>query len=91
MQASARLVNASRGPIVDEAALIAALRQGRLAGAALDVYNTEPLPPDHVFRTLPNVLASPHLGYVSRQMYEVFYGDTVHNIASWLDGKAPAR
>ncbi len=86
MQASARLVNTSRGPIVDEAALVDALQQSRLAGAALDVYNTEPLPPHHAFRTLPSVLASPHLGYVSRQMYEVFYGDTVQNIASWLDG-----
>ena len=52
---------------------------------------TSNLPPDHVFRTLPNVLASPHLGYVSRQMYEVFYGDTVHNIATWMDGTAFAR
>ena len=86
MKPAARLVNTSRGPIVDEAALVHALQQGRLAGAALDVYNTEPLPPDHVFRTLPNVLASPHLGYVSRQMYEVFYGDTVNNIVTWLDG-----
>lgn len=91
MKPASRLINTSRGPVVDEAALITALQQGRLAGAALDVYNTEPLPLDHVFRTLPNLLASPHLGYVSRQMYEVFYGDTVQNIATWLDRMAPAR
>jgi phosphoglycerate dehydrogenase-like enzyme len=85
MKTTAWLVNTSRGPIVDEGALIQSLKNRRLAGAALDVFNVEPLPVDHPFRTLGNVLATPHLGYVSRQQYEVFYGDTVHSIAAWLD------
>jgi len=87
MKTTAWLVNTSRGPIVDEGALIQALKTGKLAGAALDVFNVEPLPANHPFRTLRNVLATPHLGYVSRQQYEVFYGDTVHSIAAWLDGQ----
>src|SRR5581483_7518963 len=85
MKPSARLVNTSRGPIVDEPALIEVLRQRRIAGAALDVFDTEPLPPDHPFRSLDNVLATPHIGYVARDLYKVFYGDTVKNIASWLE------
>ncbi|SEN41718.1 Phosphoglycerate dehydrogenase [Luteibacter sp. UNCMF331Sha3.1] len=85
MRPSARLINCSRGPIVDEAALIAALREGRLAGAAIDVFDVEPLPPDHPFRTLPNVLVTPHIGYVTEEMYRTFYGDTVTNLMAWLD------
>jgi phosphoglycerate dehydrogenase-like enzyme len=85
MKPTSWLVNTSRGPIVDEAALIQALKEKRLAGAALDVFNVEPLPKDHPFRTLDNVLATPHLGYVSQEQYEVFYGDTVQSIATWLD------
>ena len=85
MKPAARLVNTSRGPIVDENALVAALQAGRLGGAALDVFGTEPLPAGHPFRTLPNVVATPHLGYVSRQQYEVWYGDTVRQVAAWLD------
>ena len=84
MKPTAWLVNTSRGPIVDEAALVGALRDKTLAGAALDVFDIEPLPGDHPFRTLENVLATPHLGYVSRQQYEVFYGDTVRIVAAWL-------
>ena len=86
MKPTARLVNTSRGPIIDEAALIEALQQRRIAGAALDVFNEEPLPGDHPFRSLDNVLATPHIGYVSRSLYETFYRDTVDNIRAWLDG-----
>jgi phosphoglycerate dehydrogenase-like enzyme len=85
MKPTARLINSSRGPIVDENALIDALSQGRLAGAAVDVFEVEPLPADHPFRTLPNVLATPHIGYVTAEMYRTFYGDSVNNIVAWLD------
>lgn len=85
MKPTARLINSSRGPIVDEKALIDALSQGRLAGAAIDVFDTEPLPADHPFRTLPNVLVTPHIGYVSAEMYQTFYGDSVRNLVVWLD------
>jgi phosphoglycerate dehydrogenase-like enzyme len=87
MKPTARLVNTSRGPIVDEAALIDALAARRIAGAAIDVYDVEPLPPDHAFRKLDNVLATPHIGYVSRGLYEIFYRDTVSNILAWLDAR----
>jgi phosphoglycerate dehydrogenase-like enzyme len=85
MKPTARLINASRGPIVDEQALISVLRKKRIAGAAIDVFDIEPLPPDHPFRTLDNVLATPHIGYVSRDLYKTFYEDTVANIHKWLD------
>lgn len=84
MKPTAYLINTSRGPIVDEQALIAALRSRRIAGAAVDVYDLEPLPADHPFRMLPNVLATPHIGYVSRGLYETFYRDTVKNILTWI-------
>ena len=84
MKPSARLINTSRGPIVDERALIEVLRDRRIAGAALDVFDIEPLPPDHPFRSLDNVLATPHIGYVARELYRTFYGDTVKNIERWL-------
>ncbi|MDR6938050.1 D-2-hydroxyacid dehydrogenase family protein [Luteibacter sp. 3190] len=91
MKRSAFLVNSSRGPIVDEAALIDALRERRIAGAAIDVFAEEPLPPDHPFRTLPNVLATPHIGYVTEEMYRTFHGDTVTNLVAWLDRVAAVR
>jgi phosphoglycerate dehydrogenase-like enzyme len=84
MKPSARLVNTSRGPIVDEPALIEALRRRRIAGAALDVFDIEPLRSDHPFRSLENVLCTPHIGYVARDLYKTFYGDTVKNITRWL-------
>jgi phosphoglycerate dehydrogenase-like enzyme len=84
MKASARLVNTSRGPIVVETALISALEAGMIAGAAIDVFDQEPLPPDHPFRSLSNLLATPHIGYVSRGLYARFYHDTVDNIRQWL-------
>jgi phosphoglycerate dehydrogenase-like enzyme len=87
MKRSARLVNTSRGPIVVEAALIAALQAGQIAGAAIDVYDVEPLPVDHPYRNLDDLLATPHIGYVSRGLYERFYRDTVANISAWLDAK----
>jgi phosphoglycerate dehydrogenase-like enzyme len=88
MKPTARLVNTSRGPIVVEADLLDALKSGKIAGAAIDVFDQEPLPLDHPFRSLPNLLATPHIGYVSRAQYERFYQDTVSNIIRWLDGKA---
>ncbi len=85
MKPTAWLINASRGPIVEEQALITALQNKRLAGAAIDVFDIEPLPPSHPFRTLENVLATPHIGYVSQDLYKTFYEDTVSNIRKWLD------
>jgi phosphoglycerate dehydrogenase-like enzyme len=85
MKPTARLINTSRGPIVVEADLIRALKSGQIAGAAIDVYDTEPLPADHPYRKLANLLATPHIGYVSRRLYERFYRDTVSNILAWLD------
>ena len=88
MKPSARLINTSRGPLVVEAALLAALANHRIAGAAIDVFDSEPLPADHPYRRAENVLATPHIGYVTRGLYESFYQDTVANIAAWLDQKA---
>jgi phosphoglycerate dehydrogenase-like enzyme len=85
MKATSRLVNTSRGPIVDDEALIEALDAGRLAGAAIDVFDEEPLPAHDILRTHPKVLATPHIGYVSEELYRTFYGDTVRNIVAWLD------
>jgi phosphoglycerate dehydrogenase-like enzyme len=87
MRDTAVLVNTSRGPIVDEDALLAALRAGTIAGAALDVYAKEPLPADHPLREAPRTLLSPHLGYVSTGTYEVFYRDAVEDIAAWMRGE----
>jgi len=88
MKSTAWLVNAARGPIVDEGALISALREHRIAGAAVDVFDVEPLPIDHPYRSLDNMLATPHIGYVSQNLYRTFYGDSVKNIVAWLDGSA---
>jgi phosphoglycerate dehydrogenase-like enzyme len=85
MKPTARLINTSRGPIVDEQALITLLKNRQIAGAAIDVYDSEPLPSSHPYRTLDNVLATPHIGYVSDGLYRTFYGDTVSNIRNWLD------
>jgi phosphoglycerate dehydrogenase-like enzyme len=90
MKASARLINTSRGPIIDEPALIAALREKKIAGAGLDVFDVEPLPLDHPFRTMDNVVITPHLGYVSVQNYRTFYNAIIEDIRAWLDGK-PVR
>src|SRR5271156_4415114 len=88
MKPTARLVNTSRGPIIVEADLVAALKDKTIAGAAIDVFDQEPLPRDHPLRTLPNLLATPHIGYVSRGLYARFYQDTVANIRRWLDSQA---
>src|ERR1700719_1203279 len=85
MKPTARLINASRGPVVDEQALINVLKNKQIAGAAIDVFDIEPLPPSHPFRKLDNVLATPHIGYVSQSLYKTFYEDTVSNIRKWLE------
>lgn len=90
MKPTAWLVNTSRGPIVDEEALVQALRERRIAGAALDVFEPEPLPADHPFRTMDNVVASPHIGYVTREAYGEWYPKAVEDIVAWLDGN-PVR
>src|SRR5215207_1220542 len=90
MKPTAVLVNTSRGPIVDEDALLEALHDGVIAGAALDVYAKEPLPKDHELRDAPRTLLTPHLGYVTTGTYEVMYRDAVEDIAAWLHGE-PVR
>ena len=90
MKPDARLINTSRGPIVEEAALIEVLERRAIAGAALDVFDIEPLPADHVFRRLENIVLSPHLGYVTVENYRGYYGGAVENIQAWLAG-APIR
>ena len=90
MKTTARLINTSRGPIVDEPSLIKALRSHAIAGAAIDVFDQEPLPPQHPFRSMDNVLATPHIGYVSDSLYRTFYGDVVKSITTWLDEQAGA-
>ncbi|HVU92738.1 MAG TPA: D-2-hydroxyacid dehydrogenase family protein [Jatrophihabitans sp.] len=90
MKPTAFLVNTSRGPIVDEAALVAALRERRIGGAALDVYDTEPLPADHPLRSLPNTLLLPHIGYVTWDVYRTWFGQVVEDVLAWRSG-APVR
>jgi phosphoglycerate dehydrogenase-like enzyme len=89
MKPTAHLVNTSRGPIVEEGALLRALAARRIAAAAIDVYDREPLPLDHPYRTADHLLATPHCGYVSRGLYERFYADTVANVTEWLNAAAP--
>jgi phosphoglycerate dehydrogenase-like enzyme len=87
MKPGAYLVNTSRGPIVDGAALIEALRNRTIAGAGLDVYDVEPLPVDHPLRKLDNVVLSPHLGYVTQQNFRISYEGVVEDLRAYLDGK----
>jgi len=91
MKPSAYLVNTARAPIVDEAALLQALREKRIAGAALDVFAVEPLPIDHPLRRLDNVVLTPHLGYVTEESFRAHYGQMVDCIAAWLGGAEPPR
>jgi phosphoglycerate dehydrogenase-like enzyme len=86
MKPTAYLVNTSRGPIVDHDALVAALRGGQIAGAALDVYDTEPLPLGDPLRSVPNTVLTPHIGYVTDDTYQVFYCDAVADIAAYIEG-----
>ena len=90
MRRDAFLVNTSRAGLVDEAALLEALRGERIGGYGVDVYDLEPLAPNHPYRTLPNVIATPHIGYVTEENYEVFYGQSLENLEAWLRG-APVR
>lgn len=90
MKPNAVIVNTSRGPLIEEEALISALRNKKIGGAALDVFEVEPLPQNHVFRELPNVIATPHLGYVTRETYEIYFEGVVECIEAWLSG-TPCR
>ena len=90
MKKTSYLINTSRGPIVDEKVLIAALQNKAIGGAGLDVFDVEPLPLDHPFRKMDNVVITPHLGYVSEQNYRKYFPDIVEDIRAWLDGK-PVR
>ncbi len=90
MKPTACLVNTARGPLIDENALVAALRDGKIRGAALDVFQTEPLPVDHPLRALENVVLSPHMGYVSAEAYDQFFRQAIDNIEAYLEGRVPA-
>jgi phosphoglycerate dehydrogenase-like enzyme len=87
MKPTAYLVNTARGPIVDEDALVEVLKQKKIAGAALDVYSVEPLPADHPFRSLPNLLATPHVGYVTENNYRMFFSQMIEDIQAWHAGE----
>jgi phosphoglycerate dehydrogenase-like enzyme len=90
MKPSARLINTSRGPLVVEAALLDALSNRRIAGAAIDVFDIEPAPSEHPYRRVEHLLATPHVGYGTRGLYERFYRDSVANISAWLDTRGAA-
>jgi phosphoglycerate dehydrogenase-like enzyme len=90
MKPTALLINTSRGPIVEQQALLDALREGRIGGAGLDVFDQEPLPLDHPLRTAPRTVLTPHLGYVTRNTYEIFYREAVEDVAAFLAG-SPVR
>jgi phosphoglycerate dehydrogenase-like enzyme len=90
MRPDALLINTSRGPIVDEPALLRALESGAIAGAGLDVFDTEPLPADHPLRTAPRVLRTPHLGYVTQDTFRLFFEEAVQDIEAFMEG-APIR
>jgi phosphoglycerate dehydrogenase-like enzyme len=90
MKPTAIFINTSRGPIVQTPALVNALTDGRIAGAGLDVYDQEPLPADSPMRNLPRTVLTPHLGYVTRGTYDIFYGEAVEDVAAWVAG-APIR
>ena len=87
MKPTAYIVNTSRGPLIDETALVEALRAGQIAGAGLDAFDVEPLPVDHPFRKLENTVVTPHLGYVTEDVYRIFFRDIVDNISGFVDGK----
>ena len=87
MKPTAYLINTSRGPIVDEPALVEALESGAIGGAGLDVFDVEPLPLDHPLRKAPNTVMTPHLGFVTVENYRVFFRAAVENIRAWLDGR----
>jgi len=90
MKPTAYIINTSRGPIIDEAALLAVLRDKKIAGAGLDVFDVEPLPTDHPLRKMDNVVLTPHLGYVAIQNYRTYFDGVVGDIRGFLDGK-PVR
>jgi phosphoglycerate dehydrogenase-like enzyme len=87
MKNTAFLINTARGPIVDEAAMINALRSGRIAGAAADVFVPEPLPADYPLRRLENFIGTSHLGYVTEDSYRIYYGESLENIRAWIGGQ----
>ena len=86
MKRDAVIINTSRGPLIEENALVRALREGRLGGAGLDTFDVEPVPADHPLRGMPNVVATPHLGYVTAETYRIYYRDAVEDIAAWVAG-----
>ena len=91
MKPTAYLVNTARGPIVDEAALLEALQQKKIAGAGIDVFSVEPLPVDHPFRKLDNLVLTPHLGYVTEESFRTHYGQMVEGIDAWFKGEPPRK